>query len=104
MIRESFARKAGWKGQPVLQSLHTTWGQVKEWQTEAYHVPLVYRKGNVHRVLAYSIEIICQLDHMEASWERWDVQSVPLKLKSAPITINLFPQITSERWLFVVPM
>ena len=30
LVRESFARKAGWKGQPVLQSLFTTGGQVKE--------------------------------------------------------------------------
>ena len=58
MIRESFARKAGWKGQPVLQSLFTTGGQVKEWRTKAYHVPLVDRGGKVHKVMAYSIEII----------------------------------------------
>ena len=35
-----------------------TGGQVKAWQTEAYHVPLVDRKGTVHRVLAYSIDTI----------------------------------------------
>ena len=35
-----------------------TGGQVKAWQTEAYHVPLVDRKGTVHKVLAYSIDTI----------------------------------------------
>ena len=33
-------------------------GHVKAWQTEAYHIPLVDRKGTVHRVLAYSIDTI----------------------------------------------
>ena len=58
LVRKRFAKEAGWKGRPVLQSLYTTGGQVKAWQTEAYHVPLVDRKGTVHRVLAYSIDTI----------------------------------------------
>ena len=33
-------------------------GQVKAWQTKAYHIPLVDRKGTVHKVLAYSIDTI----------------------------------------------
>merc|ERR1711867_112210 len=58
LVRKEFAKEAGWKGQAVLQSVDTTGGQVKAWQTEAYHVPLVDRKGTVHRVLAYSIDTI----------------------------------------------
>ena len=58
LVRKRFAKETGWKGQPVLQSLYTTGGQVKEWRTEAYHVPLVDRNGKVHKVMAYSIEII----------------------------------------------
>ena len=58
LVRKRFAKEAGWKGQPVLQSLYTTGGQVKEWRTEAYHVPLVDMGGKVHKVMAYSIEII----------------------------------------------
>ena len=58
LVRKRFAKEAGWKGQLVLQSLYMTGGQVKEWRTEAYHVPLVDRNGKVHKVMAYSIEII----------------------------------------------
>ena len=58
LIRESFAKKAGLKGQPVLQSLFTTGGQEQEWRTKAYHIPLVDRGGKVHKVMAYSIGII----------------------------------------------
>ena len=41
LVRKLFAKEAGWKGRSVLQLLFTTGGQVKAWQTEAYHVPLV---------------------------------------------------------------
>ena len=58
LVRKRFAKEAGWKGRPVLQSLYTTGGQVKDWQTEAYHAPLVDKGGKVHKVMAYSIEII----------------------------------------------
>ena len=58
LVRKKFAKEAGWKGRAVLQSLYTTGGQVKAWQTEAYQVPLVNRKGTVHKVLAYSIDTI----------------------------------------------
>ena len=58
LVRESFARKARWKGQPVLQSLFMTGGQVNEWRTKAYYVPLVDRHGKVHKVMACSIGII----------------------------------------------
>merc|ERR1711872_1164484 len=58
LIRESFAKKAGLKGQPVLESLFTTGGQVTEWKTKAYYIPLVDRGGKVHKVMAYSIGII----------------------------------------------
>ena len=33
LVRKRFAKEARWKGQPVLQSLYTTGGQVKEWRT-----------------------------------------------------------------------
>lgn len=58
LVRKQFAKEAGWKGRPVLQSLQTTGGQVKAWKTEAYHVPLVDRDGTVHSVLAFSIDTI----------------------------------------------
>ena len=58
LVRKRFAKEAGWKGRPVLQSLYMTGGQVKAWQTEAYHVPLVDREGAVHSVLAFSIHTI----------------------------------------------
>ena len=58
LVWKQFAKKAGWKGQPVLQMLLTTRGRIKPWQTEAYHVPLVDREGTVHYVLAYSIDTI----------------------------------------------
>ena len=58
LVRKKFVKEAGWKGRAVLQSLVTTGSQVKAWQTEAYHVPLVDRKGTVHKVLAYSIDTI----------------------------------------------
>ena len=45
LVRKQFAKEAGWKGRPVLQSLYMTGGQVKAWQTKAYHVPLVDKKG-----------------------------------------------------------
>ena len=35
IVRECFAKKAGLKGQPVLQTLVTTGEQVKEWRTKA---------------------------------------------------------------------
>ena len=41
LVRRQFAKEAGWKGRPVLQTLQMTRGQIKAWQTEAYHVPLV---------------------------------------------------------------
>ena len=31
LVRKRFAKEAGWKGRPVLQSLYTTGGQVKAW-------------------------------------------------------------------------
>ena len=31
LVRKQFAKKAGWKGQPVLQTLLTTGGQIKAW-------------------------------------------------------------------------
>ena len=66
LVRKRFTKEAGWKGRPVQQSLYTTGGQVKAWQTEAYHIPLVDRKGTVHRVLAYSIEMItAPMDHVD---------------------------------------
>merc|ERR1711867_138890 len=58
LVWKRFAEEAGWKGRPVLQTLQTTGGQIKAWQTEAYHVPLVDREGAVHRVLAFSINTI----------------------------------------------
>ena len=58
LIRESFAKRAGLKGQPVLESLYMTGGQVTEWKTKDYYIPLVDRGGKVHKVMAYSIGII----------------------------------------------
>ena len=58
LVRRQFAEEAGWKGRPVLQTLQTTGGQIKAWQTEAYHVPLVDREGAVHSMLAFSIDMI----------------------------------------------
>ena len=58
LIKESFARRAGLKGQPVLQSLVTTGGKSAEWKTKAYHISLIDRGGKRHKVLAYSIGTI----------------------------------------------
>merc|ERR1711867_292140 len=58
LVRKQFAKEVGWKGRAVLQSLYMTGGQVKAWQTKAYHISLVDRKGKVHKVLAYSIDTI----------------------------------------------
>ena len=63
LVRKRFAKEARWKGRLVLQLLCTTRGQVKAWQTEAYHAPLVDRKGAVHRMLAYSIDTITAPTH-----------------------------------------
>ena len=66
LVRKGFAKEAGWKGRPVLQTLQTTGGRIKAWQTEAYYVPLVDGKGGVHKVLAYSIDMItAPIDHVD---------------------------------------
>ena len=58
IVRESFAKRAGLKGQPVLQSFVTTGGQEQVWRTKAYYIPLIDRCGKVHEVMAFSIDTI----------------------------------------------
>merc|ERR1711895_204901 len=66
LVRKQFAKEAEWKGRPVLQTLQTTGGWIKAWQTEAYHIPLVDREGTVHSVLAFSIDtIIAPMDYID---------------------------------------
>ena len=55
IVRECFAKRAGLKGQPVLQSMVTTGEQAKEWRTKANYIPLIDTCGKVHEVMAYSI-------------------------------------------------
>ena len=58
LVTEEFARRARLKGQPVLQSLVMTGGQVSDWSTKAYFVPLIDRWGKEQEVLAYSLRTI----------------------------------------------
>ena len=69
MLEKRYAQEAGWKGQPVKQLLQTTGGEVQEWNTKFYWIPLVDRLGKVHRIMAY------EMDTIAAPLEAVDVQA-----------------------------
>ena len=58
MVSRTFAKKAGYKGIPVQQSILTTGNEEKVWNTTAYYIRLVARDGKEHRILALEMPFI----------------------------------------------
>ena len=58
IIRQGFTEAEGWRGFPVELDLTMTGGKPEKWKTKAYWITLVYKQGEVHKVLAYSMDHI----------------------------------------------
>ena len=60
LVRRAFAEEAGWVGTPVRQSITTTGGVTKDWDTTLYSVPLVRSDGTEVRLLATALDQITE--------------------------------------------
>ena len=58
LVRRKFAERAGWPGTQVVQHLQTTGRASEAWETTAYWIPLVNKKKEVTKVLAFEMEEI----------------------------------------------
>ena len=58
LVRQEFARLAGWEGRPVVQWLQSTGRDAEEWRTIAYKATLVNHLGWDHSILVFEIGTI----------------------------------------------
>jgi hypothetical protein len=58
LVRAAYAKAAGWHGIDLKLSLQTTGRTADDWDTRAYHIPLIDVLGEVHTILAYEMETI----------------------------------------------
>ena len=58
LIRKEFAEKLGLEGKPCTQLVQTSNREPEQWNTKAYWVSIVDRKGRKHLVFAYEVDQI----------------------------------------------
>ena len=58
LIRRLFAEQLKLSGCPCTQYIQVAGHGYEKWQTVAYHLFLVDREGQLHKILAYSVETI----------------------------------------------
>ena len=58
LVKQEFARQAGWVGQPVVQPLQLSGRVAEDWTTTCFKVTLVDNLGGEHQVLVFNIGTI----------------------------------------------
>ena len=68
LVRQEFARRAGWTGHPVSLSIQTTGRNAEEWHTLCYYIPVIEKSGKTHFLMAFEMEqITAPLDPVDLS-------------------------------------
>ena len=60
LIRREFAEKLGLEGRPCTQLVQTSNREPEQWNTKAYWVSLVVRKGRKHFVFVFEVDQITE--------------------------------------------